>query len=86
MNYIEEMLRHPNFRGLWISNCTELVDGKLEIEVGWSCTFVKNGEYHDLYYRKTPEEACEAALEMLSLDSRSNILNSVDVAMKKLRS
>jgi len=65
MNNIEKVLKHPGFRGLWVSKCTEKVDGKLVVEEGWSCSFVKDGQYHDLYYKETPEEACKVALEIL---------------------
>lgn len=65
MKSIEKILKHPGFRGLWTSRCVEKVNGKLIVEEGWSCSFVKDEQYYDSYYSTTPEEACEKALEML---------------------
>ena len=65
MKNIELILKHPGFRGLWVSKCVEKVDGKLVVEEGWSCSFVKDGSYYDTYYSETPMEACKKALKML---------------------
>ena len=65
------LLGHPDFRGLWVSQCTERGEGgELITEEGWSVTFVKDGRYHDLYYQPTPEKAVEAALDMMSDNGR----------------
>ena len=85
MTNIEKVLQHHGFRGLWVSKCTEKINGKLVVEEGWSCSFVKDGQYHDLYYKDTPEEACKVALEILGMDNQTNILNSVDISLEKLR-
>ena len=85
MTVIEKVLQHPGFRGLWLSKCTEKIDGKLVVEEGWSCSFVKDGQYHDLYYSKTPNEACKKALEMLEEINPSKGLKVCDKALEKIR-
>ena len=85
MTAIEKVLRHPGFRGLWVSNCTEKVNGRLVVEEGWSCSFVKDGKYYDLCYSDTPEEACEKALEMLDEINPSKGFGAVDKALEKIR-
>jgi len=82
---IEKVLKHPGFRGLWVSKCTEKVDGKLVVEEGWSCSFVKDGQYYDLYYSETPEEACKKALEILEEQTTSKELEIRDEALEKIR-
>lgn len=85
MTSIEKILKHTGFRGLWISNRTEKVAGKLIVEKGWSCSFIKDGKYHDLYYSKTPEEACKKALEMLEEINPSIGLKVPDEGLEKIR-
>ena len=46
------------FRGLWMSRCIE-DDGS--ISVGWSVTFVKDGQYYDMSYCASPSEAFQKA-------------------------
>lgn len=62
---IEEILRHPAFRGLWKSRT---IDGE-KIHEGWSVTFVLDGNYCEVPYHDTPELAVACALECLNANS-----------------
>ncbi len=63
MDVIEKMLARPEFRGLWRSR-TMWEHGK--IEVGWSVTFVLNGDYCEVPYQDTAYEACRQALDRIA--------------------
>lgn len=55
---VEEMCKHPAFRGLWRSRCLER-DG---IYIGWSVTFILDREYVETRYCPDKEAACRTAL------------------------
>ncbi len=61
---IGEVIRRPEFRGLWKSRT---VNSQEELEEGWSITFVRDGDDLDLPYSKTPEEAAVLALKALGV-------------------
>lgn len=60
---VDRLCEHKAFRGLWRSRCLE----DSGIEVGWSVTFILDGEYTETRYCPTKEAACRRALFHLGL-------------------
>lgn len=61
MESLNDLRAYPWFRGLWMSRCIE-EDGS--VSIGWSVTFVRDGQYYDMAYCKTPAEAFQKALRL----------------------
>ena len=63
LGVVDRMCGLDAFRGLWRSRCLE-DDG---LAVGWSVTFILDGEYTETKYCRTKELACRRALFHLGL-------------------
>lgn len=61
MQLLDELKAFPWFRGLWMSRCVE-DDGT--ISEGWSVTFVRDGQYYDMAYCRSPAEAFDKARKL----------------------
>lgn len=67
LNNIETLLLSmPSFRGLWRSRCIQADASYIE---GWSVTFVRDGEYCETPYCKSPSGALRSAMDRIFLDS-----------------
>ncbi len=78
---IEWIATCPAFRGLWRSRCME----DTGIEIGWSVTFIKDGEYTETPYQETAAGAISKAQVLLGQAATADPAKPTEISIDTIR-